>query len=169
MKRLPVFLKTPAGVVIALGFIVLAVESLIMLLISGFAEDTHLEEVWYFVDPILLTAIVSPALYILIFRPMRNLRVELERQLVELRRNEQLTALIEAIPDAVFFKDGNGRWLITNEPAKQLFQLHDIPWQGKTEMELADLHPAFRVAHEGCLASDEKAWQIGRASCRERV
>ena len=169
MKRLPVFLKTPAGVVIALGFIVLAVESLIMLLISGFAEDTHLEEVWYFVDPILLTAIVSPALYILIFRPMRNLRVELERQLVELRRNEQLTALIEAIPDAVFFKDGNGRWLITNEPAKQLFQLHDIPWQGKTEMELADLHPAFCTAHEGCQASDEKAWQAGQLLVSEEI
>ncbi|MDO8310832.1 MAG: hypothetical protein Q7T25_02715, partial [Sideroxyarcus sp.] len=70
MKRLPVFLNTPARVVIAVGLIVLAVESLIMLLISGFAEDTPLEEVWYFVDPILLTALVSPALYILIFRPM---------------------------------------------------------------------------------------------------
>ncbi len=169
MKRLPVFLKTPAGVVIALGFIVLAVESLIMLLISGFAEDTHLEEVWYFADPILLTAIVSPALYILIFRPMRNQHVELERQLAESRRNEQLTALIEAIPDAVFFKDGNGRWLITNEPAKQLFQLHNIPWQGKTEMELADLHPAFRTTHEGYLASDEKAWQAGQLLVSEEI
>ncbi|MHB9118018.1 MAG: EAL domain-containing protein [Burkholderiales bacterium] len=74
---------------------------------------------------------------------------------------ERLSALIEAIPDAVFLKDGEGRWLVTNEPAKQLFQLHDIPWQDKTEMELADLHPEFRAAHEGCLASDEKAWQAG--------
>lgn len=169
MKRLPVFLNTPARVVIAVGLIVLAVESLIMLLISGFAEDTPLEEVWYFVDPILLTALVSPALYILIFRPMRDQQAELERQLAESRLNEQLTALIEAIPDAVFFKDGNGRWLITNEPAKQLFQLHNIPWQGKTEMELADLHPAFRVAHEGCLASDEKAWQAGQLLVSEEI
>ena len=43
MKRLPVFLNTPAGVVIAVGLIVLVVESLIMLLISVFAEDTPLE------------------------------------------------------------------------------------------------------------------------------
>ena len=162
MKRLPVFLNTPAGVVIAVGLIVLAVESLIMLLISGFAEDMPLEEVWYFADPILLTAIISPALYILIFRPMRDQQAELERQLAESRLNEQLTALIEAIPDAVFLKDGEGRWLITNEPARQMFQLHDLAWQGKTEMELADMHPAFRAAHEGCLASDEKAWQAGQ-------
>jgi diguanylate cyclase (GGDEF)-like protein/PAS domain S-box-containing protein len=161
MQRLPVFLNTPAGVVIVVGLIVLAVEFSIMLLISGFAERSFLK-VSYFVNPILLTVLVSPALYILIFRPMRDQQAELERQLVESRLNEQLTALIEAIPDAVFLKDGEGRWLITNEPAKQLFQLHDIPWQGKTEMELADLHPAFRAAHEGCLASDEKAWQAGR-------
>ncbi len=163
------FLNTPAGVVIAVGLIVLAVESLIMLLISGFAEDTPLEEVWYFADPILLTAIISPALYILIFRPMRDQQAELERQLAESRLNEQLTALIEAIPDAVFLKDGEGRWLITNEPARQMFQLHDLAWQGKTEMELADMHPAFRVAHEGCLASDEKAWQAGQLLVSEEI
>jgi len=78
------------------------------------------------------------------------------------RRNEQLAALIEAIPDAVFLKDGMGRWLIVNEAAKRLFQLRDLPWQGKTDLELADLHPAFRDIHEACLADDEKAWRAGQ-------
>src|SRR3989339_454229 len=40
MKRLPVFLKTPAGVVIALGFIVLAVESLISRMIKDSTAST---------------------------------------------------------------------------------------------------------------------------------
>lgn len=71
---------------------------------------------------------------------------------------QRLNALIEAIPDAIFLKDGEGRWLVANESAKQLFQLHDIPWQGKTEMELADLHPGFRAMHEKCVEDDEKAW-----------
>jgi diguanylate cyclase (GGDEF)-like protein/PAS domain S-box-containing protein len=75
---------------------------------------------------------------------------------------ERLSTLLDAIPDAVVFKDGEGRWLIANEPAKQSFQLHELPWQGKTEMELADLQPAFRAAHEGCRAGDEKAWQAGQ-------
>jgi diguanylate cyclase (GGDEF)-like protein/PAS domain S-box-containing protein len=78
------------------------------------------------------------------------------------RRNEQLDALIEAIPDAVFLKDGMGRWLVINEAAKRLFQLRDIPWKGKTDLELADLHPAFRAIHEACLADDEKAWRAGQ-------
>lgn len=76
-----------------------------------------------------------------------------------LRKSEQnFRSLIEAIPDAIFLKDGDGRWEIANEPAKRLFHLHSIPWEGKTEMELADLHPEFRDAHENCLAGDEKAW-----------
>ncbi len=93
---------------------------------------------------------------------MSDQQAEVERQNAELRRNEQLQALVEAIPDAVFLKDGAGRWLVINEPARQMFQLHDLPWQGKAEMELADLHPTFRAAHEGCLVSDEKAWQAGQ-------
>ena len=76
--------------------------------------------------------------------------------------NKRLNALIEAIPDAIFFKDGESRWLITNEPAKQLFQLHDVAWQNRTEMELADLHPEFRAAHEVCLVDDERAWEAGK-------
>ncbi|WP_051862257.1 sensor histidine kinase [Ferrovum myxofaciens] len=83
-----------------------------------------------------------------------------QQQQLELAER-QLTALIEAIPDAIFLKDGDGRWLVINDSAKQMFQLHGLPWQGKTEMELADLQPAFRTAHEGCLVGDEKAWQAG--------
>ena len=83
--------------------------------------------------------------------------------------DKHLMALVEAIPDAVFFKDGDGRWLFTNEPAKQLFQLHHLPWEGKTEMELVDLQPAFRTAHEECLASDEKTWQRGYLLIGEEI
>jgi diguanylate cyclase (GGDEF)-like protein/PAS domain S-box-containing protein len=72
--------------------------------------------------------------------------------------NERLTALVEAIPDAIFFKDGKGRWLITNEAAKRLFRLHDIKWRGRTDVELAEARPEFRKIHEACLADDEKAW-----------
>ncbi len=159
MKRLTTFLNSPVGAASALGLIVLVSALLITLLTEDFAippNGKSFPGVLAFFDPIMLTALVSPALYILIFRPMHK------QQLDKLRLNEQLTALIEAIPDAVFLKDGEGRWLIINEPARRMFQLHDLPWQGKTEMELAELHPEFRAAHEGCLASDEKAWQAGR-------
>ena len=72
---------------------------------------------------------------------------------------KQLSALLEALPDAFFFKDGAGRLQIINESAKRLFHLEGIPWKGKTDMELAELHPDFREIHEACIADDEKAWQ----------
>ncbi|MDD2793165.1 MAG: PAS domain S-box protein [Sediminibacterium sp.] len=72
--------------------------------------------------------------------------------------NAQLRALIEALPDAFFFKDGEGRWLVTNDAAKKLFQLHDYDWKGKKESEMAIERPAFREAHEKCMIDDAYAW-----------
>ena len=79
-----------------------------------------------------------------------------------LRESEsRFRSMIEAIPDAIFFKDGEGRWLTVNESAKRLYHLHDIPWQGKTEQELAALHPEFHSTHQTCLVGDETTWQAG--------
>ena len=94
MKKLPALLSTPARVVIALSLIVLVTELLIMVLIG--VKDTYLKDslpevAWMLVDSIVLTAIVSTALYILIFRPMREQQAELERQLDELRRFQKVT------------------------------------------------------------------------------
>ncbi|HEX5363492.1 MAG TPA: EAL domain-containing protein [Gallionella sp.] len=75
--------------------------------------------------------------------------------------NERMSALIEAIPDAIFFKDGDGRWQLTNDAAKTLFQLHGIDWQGKTDMQLAELRPDCRQALDACMLNDELAWQAG--------
>ncbi len=88
-----------------------------------------------------------------------------DRKVVEKRLIQTLQefeTLTEGIPDAVFFKDGEGRWLITNAPAKKLFQLATVDWQGKTDRELAVLQPSLQKAYEACIASDEAAWRNGR-------
>jgi PAS domain S-box-containing protein len=73
--------------------------------------------------------------------------------------NERLKTLIEAIPDAIFFKDGEGRWLITNDAAKDLFKLNEFAWEGKTDRMLADERPEFRDEHLKCIEDDELAWK----------
>lgn len=75
--------------------------------------------------------------------------------------NEQLIALLEALPDPVFFKDGHGRWQIANRPAIKLFRLDGIDWVGKTDRELAELNPELRPEHLACIDNDEAAWQAG--------
>lgn len=72
--------------------------------------------------------------------------------------NAQLEALIESLPDAVFFKDGEGRWMVTNDAAKKLFQLDGYDWLGKKESEMAIERPAFREEHEKCMIDDAHAW-----------
>lgn len=73
--------------------------------------------------------------------------------------NEQLVILIEAIPDAIIFKDGKGRWLITNEFAKELFKLHDYEWYGKTDAEMIKERKDFEETHRNCIIKDEITWK----------
>ena len=73
--RLTKILNSPARMAIAVGLFILAGEFLIMLLIEA-ASDFFLKNristaFWEFVDPVVLIAIVSPALYLLVFRPIR--------------------------------------------------------------------------------------------------
>ena len=82
---------------------------------------------------------------------------------------EQLYTLIEAIPDIIILKDGEGRLLIANKIAKQLFNLNDIAWQGKTNLELVALCPSMRTAHEKFVVDDESAWNKSRLHISEQT
>lgn len=73
---------------------------------------------------------------------------------------ESFAILINTSPDFILFKDGDGRWLDANRIALQTFDLKDKIWQGKTDMELADLlPPPYRPALEACVTSDLAAWE----------
>ncbi len=101
-------------------------------------------------------------------------RKESELDLQESERNlqlltKQLFTLIEAIPDAILLKNGEGRFLIANEIAKQLFNLHDIAWQGKTNQELVTLCPSMRSLYEKCVIDDESAWNTSSLHISEQI
>lgn len=82
---------------------------------------------------------------------------------------QQLRTLIEAMPDAVFFKDGQGHWLITNKVAVELFGLQDVSWEGKNDLELTALCPEYTKAFELCIQSDESAWESGKIFFTEEL
>ena len=85
-----------------------------------------------------------------------------QSDLVETQEN--LFTLIDAMPDNVIFKDGEGRWLVVNSPAMKFFQLPDVRWQGRTDAELAVANPALKSLHEACIRSDEIGWAAGKLS-----
>lgn len=75
---------------------------------------------------------------------------------------ERFRSLIETIPDAIFFKDGESRWRIINHAAEALFQVNQFEWFGKTDLEMAAERPMFKWVHETCHQDDESAWAAGR-------
>ena len=79
------------------------------------------------------------------------------------RTRENLETLVEAIPDAIFFKDAEGRWRVANSSAQQLFRTDQRGWQGRTDQEMAGDIAELKPVHEACILSDEKAWAQGKA------
>ncbi|NKN34616.1 sensor domain-containing protein [Marichromatium bheemlicum] len=86
-------------------------------------------------------------------------------------RAQRLSSLINATPDIICFKDGQGRWLEANDADLEVFSLGAVDYHGKTDAELAALTDAcYRDAFLTCQASDEAAWRAGRLSrAEERI
>lgn len=88
-----------------------------------------------------------------------------EREFGLRESGEQLRILINAMPDIVAFKDGEGRWLEANEFDLKLFQLESVDYRGRKDSELAEFSPFYREAFLACEQSDEIAWRAG-TTCR---
>ncbi|WP_133376938.1 ATP-binding protein [Jeotgalibacillus sp. S-D1] len=87
------------------------------------------------------------------YRKVKNLFVEMEEE--ELK----MTALIQSMPDFVCFKDGEGRWIRTNDFGLELYELEENQYIGKTDRQLGELNPFFKDAFDYCATSDEETWQ----------
>ena len=78
----------------------------------------------------------------------------------QLRESEErLRTLIDAMPDVVCFKDGEGRWLVSNDYNTRLFGLENVDYQGKHDRELAEIVPEFAPVLLGCIETDKAAWE----------
>ncbi len=83
-------------------------------------------------------------------------------------KEQELSSLINAMPDFVCFKDGEGRWVRVNQFGKDLYHLNHINYYGKTDAELAEVSPFFKDAFLYCIQSDKEAWaQNGTSRCEE--
>lgn len=70
---------------------------------------------------------------------------ETERRLnqVLVESEARLRTLIDAVPDAIQFKDGEGRWQVANQVCLRLFGAEQTPWRGATDAEIAAANPHF--------------------------
>ncbi len=76
--------------------------------------------------------------------------------------SERLNTLIETLPDAVFFRDGNDRLVTVNMPGIRLFQLENVDWKGKTDEELMAEYPHLQDNRVCNYASNDTVWETGQ-------
>lgn len=82
---------------------------------------------------------------------------------------KRLSTLINSMVDFVNFKDGEGRWIESNEFGLKLFNLENVDYKGKKDSELAEHTDFYADALRYCEASDEEAWKNGKITRLEEV
>ncbi|WP_102346444.1 ATP-binding protein [Bacillus sp. Marseille-P3661] len=92
------------------------------------------------------------------------------KELNQVKETEKrLSTLINSMVDFVNFKDGEGRWIEANQFGLQLFQLENVQYRGKTDLELAEYTSFYHDALKNCHESDEIAWMNAKSTRFEEV
>ena len=82
---------------------------------------------------------------------------------------KRLSTLINSMVDFVNFKDGQGRWIESNEFGLKLFNLENVDYKGKKDSELAEYTDFYADALRYCETSDEETWRNGKITRIEEV
>ncbi|MBF0456551.1 MAG: PAS domain S-box protein [Nitrospirae bacterium] len=80
---------------------------------------------------------------------------------------EELTRLINAMPDIVFFKDGQGKWLEANDFVLNYFNIDKQRYKGKTDAEIALDNEYYKDAIRRNTGLDEEVWTSGTIMNKE--
>jgi PAS domain S-box-containing protein len=84
-------------------------------------------------------------------------------------QEKRLSTLINSMVDFVNFKDGEGRWIQSNDFGLKLFQLENVDYFGKKDSELAEYTEFYADALRFCEVSDEETWNKGVITRCEEV
>ncbi|MCU6712873.1 PAS domain S-box protein [Paenibacillus sp. J5C_2022] len=120
-------------------------------------KDGTLIDVSHFSSP-LFNSKGIPVAFVFISRDITKLKRMNE---AKIESEKRLRTLIEAIPDLVIFKDGEGRWIEANHHSLVCFQLERIDYRGKTDLELSAETAFYQEALLQCIISDRMAWEAG--------
>ncbi|MEH7234936.1 ATP-binding protein [Bacillus sp. JJ1562] len=86
-----------------------------------------------------------------------------------LDEQNELTTLINAMPDFVCFKDGEGRWIRINRYAKELYNLNSDMIKNKTDFEIAKMYPEYEEYLIKNVQLDEETWKKTKKTRTEQT
>jgi len=147
-------------------------ENLGVVMILNFPDDPRhlpliLESIKFltgYVSPVFHNALMHEFQENLIAEKTRALEKEIQQR-KEMQQNTDrqkilLETIINAIPNIICLKDGEGRWIKANEYGIDLFQLSTMDYKGKTTGELAGLNPLYRETFLNAEFTDQRAWEL---------
>ncbi|MDD0814856.1 EAL domain-containing protein [Curvibacter sp. HBC28] len=79
-------------------------------------------------------------------------------------RDRLLRSVFRHLPDMVYLKDGQGRWLLTNPGSLAVLGLTEKDAIGKTNLELSNLGLPMAESLRLSALNEEATWQSGRVS-----
>lgn len=91
----------------------------------------------------------------------------LEERLKE--TESRLYSIIDTVDDFICVKDGEGRWKTLNRFGQGLYGFDGYEYVGKTDLELAEIKPEFRLGFMACIESDSAAWESGTPTRSEEA
>jgi len=80
-----------------------------------------------------------------------------------------LRTLINSMPDLFCFKDGEGRWIETNERTLQILRIEGVDYRGLTDDEITEYSPLYGNILARSRESDARAWQSAGGVREERT
>ncbi|WP_040209455.1 PAS domain-containing sensor histidine kinase [Neobacillus jeddahensis] len=109
-------------------------------------------------------------LYIIVTGGFIYFYINKQQELMVSREDQnRLSTLINSMVDFVNFKDGEGRWIETNDYGLKLFQLEHVDYRGKKDSELAHYTEFYANVLKSVEQSDEQAWKNGKILRIEEV
>ena len=100
---------------------------------------------------------------------LRDITLTKQTEANQKESEERLRTLINATPDVICFKDGEGRWQDSNQANVKFIELEGVDYQGKTDEELSKFTEFYRDALQTCKETDEQAWEQGTTHRVEEV
>lgn len=78
--------------------------------------------------------------------------------------SDRLEQVVESMPEALIYKDGEGRWLMANRAALTMLGLEKTDWRNRTDDQIGMLRPQSRDSLRTLKARDDEAWARGSRS-----
>ncbi|MBC2400191.1 PAS domain-containing sensor histidine kinase [Clostridium tetanomorphum] len=119
-------------------------------------DSSYLIPKAYIWNSVMITIVLLVLIIVMLVNSIEK-RKEIEKALKE--NEENIRSIMNATPDIICIKDGNGRYIEINEAYKKFLNLKNLNYKGKHDLDLMKIIPKYKEYIMKFIESDKKAWE----------